>query len=172
MDGDTSGATLDPFFIFAAQALGMHLCKGMDNSPAMIRLQARHVQRSLELLAEVLRGSDLELKAQVALWVVAGSLIMRLSSLTHPYIGKACEAVNAAGLQFIPTYGRPPEFTEGLHEKFSILSQVIYFENYSFLTCGGATPTMTARIEEEFRCRLQVQPPSSLPLRSVFSVLL
>ena len=164
VDGDTSGAVLNPFFVLAAQSLGMHLCEGMDNSPAMVRLQARHVQSSLELLAEILGGRDLELKAQVALWVAAGSLIMRLSDLTYPYIERACEAVNSAGLQFIPTYGRPPEYTESLHEKLSVLSQIIYFENYLFLTCGGANPTMTARIEEEFRCRLQVRFVRSLRL--------
>lgn len=165
MAGDTSGTVLNPFFIFAAQSMGMHLCEGMDNLPAMVPLQARHVQRSLELLAEILAGRDLELKAQVALWVAAGSLIMRLTDLTQPYIERACEAVNAAGLRFIPTYGRPPEYTEDLHEKLSVLSQIIYFENYLFLTCGGAEPTMTARIEEEFTCRLQVRPASSSPLK-------
>ena len=139
----------------------MHLCEGVDTLPAMIRLQARHIQRSLELLADILGGRDLELKAQVALWVAAGSLIMRLSDFTHPYIERACTAVDAAGLQFIPTYGQPPEYSEDLHEKLSVLSQIIYFENFLFLTCGGAEPRMTARIEKEFRHRLQVRPSSS-----------
>jgi len=142
----------------------MYLCEGMDNSPAMIRLQARYIQKSLELLADVLSGHDWELKAQVALWVVAGSIIMRLDDVIHRYIERACAAVGAAGLQFIPTYGRPPDYSEDLHERLSVLSQIIYFENFSFLTCGGAGPTMTARIEEEFRHRLQVRLASSLPL--------
>ena len=141
----------------------MHLCEGMDNLSTMVHLQARHIQRSLELLAEVFRGRDLELKAQVALWVAAGSLIMRLSDLTHPYIVRACATVEAAGLQFVPTYGRPPEYSEALHEKLSVLTQIIYFENFLFLTCGGAEPTMSARIEKEFRDRLQVRT-ASIPL--------
>jgi len=112
---------------------------------------------------EVSEGRDWELRAQVALWIVAGSIVMRMSRITFQYIEKSCETVNTAGLQFIPTYGRPPEFSEDLHEKLSVLSQIIYFENFLFLTCGGAEPTMTARIEREFRHRLQVWPAISSP---------
>jgi len=139
----------------------------MDDSPAMIRLQAKHIQTSLESLVDIFGGCDWQLRAQVALWVAAGSVIMRMSDLTSTYIRRGCEAVNTAGLQFIPTYGRPPAFSEDLHEKLSVLSQIIYFENFLFLTCGGAEPTMTAGIEREFRHRLQVRPAisSSFPLR-------
>ena len=142
----------------------------MDDSSAMIRLQARHLQTSLELLADILKGRDWELRAQVALWVTAGSIILPFEGVTPRYIRRTCEAINTAGLQFIPTYGRPPGFSEDLHEKLSVLSQAIYFENFLFLTCGGAEPTMTARIEEEFRHRLQVGPTSSYRLHRVFSV--
>jgi len=151
----------------------------MDNSPAMIRLQAKHIQTSLESLVDIFEGHDWQLRAQVALWVSAGSIILRMSDFTHAYIRRSCEAVNTAGLQFIPTYGRPPEFSEVLHEKLSVLSQIIYFENFSFLTCGGVEPTMTARIEGEFRHRLQVRRAISssftlcvqYPLQEVYPVL-
>ena len=148
----------------------MHFCEGMDNSFAMIRLQARHLQASLEYLADIIRGRDWELRAQVALWVAAGSFILPFENIAALNIRKSCEAINTAGLQFIPTYGRPPEFSEHLHEKLSILSQAIYFENFLFLTCGGAEPTMTARIENEFRYQLQVGSTSSYRLHPVFSV--
>ena len=160
--GDTSGTIIHPFFIPAAQSLGMHFCEGMDNSPAMIRLQARHLQRSMELLMDIFKGHDLELRAQAALWVVAGSITMPVTHLNSFYIKMSCEAIDAAGLRFIPTYGRPPEFSEDLHEKLSLLSQAIYFENFLFLTYGGAEPTMTARLEDEFRHQLQVRPGSPL----------
>lgn len=169
MRGDTSGVVIHQFFILAAQSLGMHFCEGMDGSFAMIRLQARHLQTSLESLADILKGHDWELMAQAALWVTAGSIVLPFEGVTSRYIKKTCEAINVAGLQFIPTYGRPPGFSEELHEKLSILSQVIYFENFLFLTCGGAEPTMTARIEKEFRHRLQVEP-TSYRLHRVFSV--
>ena len=154
--GDTSGAVVNPFFIHAAQSMGMHFCDGLDKFPAMAGLQAKYVQASLELLTEISKGHDWELRAQVALWVVSGSMIMRLSYRTLSYIKKSCEAVDMARLQFIPTYGRPPPLSQDLREKLSILSQIIYFENFWFLTCGGAEPTMTARIEKEFRHQLQV----------------
>lgn len=73
---------------------------------------------------------------------------------------KSCEAVDTAGLQFVPTYGRPPVFSEALHEKLSVLSQIIYFENFLFLTAGGTEPMKTARIEKEFRYQLPVRHTS------------
>ena len=160
--GDTSGTIIHPFFIPAAQSLGMHFCEGMDDSPAMIRLQARHLQTCLELVADVFKRCDRELIARVALWIVAGSFILPFDTVLPQYLEKGCEAIDGAGLRFIPTYGRPPEFSEDLHEKLSLLSQAIYLENFVFLTCGGAEPTMTARLEKEFRHQLQVRPPSSL----------
>ena len=157
--GDTSGTIIHPFFIFSAQFLGMHFCQGMDDSPAMIKRQARHRQTCMELVVDIFRGRDLELTAQVALWAVATSIIM--PAIPNPlYIKKSCEAINTAELQFIPTYGRPPDFSEDLHEKLSLLSQAIYFENYLFLTHSGAEPKMTARLEKEFRHQLQVRSGS------------
>jgi len=125
---------------------------------------------SLESLTDIPKERDWELRAQVALWVTIGSFILPFfEGVSSLYIQKSCEAINTAGLQFIPTYGRPPEFSEALHEKLSVLSQTIYFENFLFLTCGGAEPTMTARIEKEFRHRLQVGS-TSYRLHRVFSV--
>jgi hypothetical protein len=156
LQGDTSGTVLNPFFIHAAQSMGMHFCNGVYKFPAMAGLQAKYVQAALERVAEISRGRDWELRAQVALWVASGSILMQLGYLTPSYLEKSCEAVNMAGLQFIPTYGRPPPLSPHLHEKLSVLSQIIYFENFLFLTCGGAHPTMTTRIEKEFRHQLQV----------------
>ena len=158
LGGDTSGTIIHPFFIPAAQALGMYFCEGMATSPAMVRLHAKHVQITLEWLAEIFNGCDWELRAQVALWVTSASVTLALNDYYIPlYMQRACEAVNTGGLGFIPPYGRPPTFSEDLHEKFSVLSQVIYFENFLFLTLGGGEPTMTARIEKEFRHQLGVR---------------
>jgi len=156
--GDTSGTVINPFFVCSAQSLGMFFCEGMDNLPPMIHLQARYMQMTLESLVDVFRGHDWELRVQVALWVAAGSIFLSVDNFTFLYIRRCCEAIDAARLQFIPTYGRPPEFSEDLHEKLSVLTQVIYFENFLFLTCGGEEPTMTTKIEKEFRHQLQVRP--------------
>ena len=161
--GDTSGTIIHPLFISAAQSLGMNFCKGVGDLPVMIKRQARHMQRALELFVDIFKGHDLELIARAALWVVAGAIIMPVTRLNPLHIKRSCEAIETAGLRFIPTYGRPPEFSEDLHERLSLLSQAIYFENYLFLTYGGVEPTMTARLEKEFRHQLQVRS-GSLPL--------
>ena len=54
---------------------------------------------------DILEGHDWELRAQAALWIEAGSVIVRMTNLARVYTQKSCEAVDAAGLQFIPTYG-------------------------------------------------------------------
>ena len=114
------------------------------------------MQSTLEYLADIFQGNDWELRALVAVWVISGSILLSANEIIYVYMQRSCEAVNAAKLQFIPMYGRPPGFSEDLHEKLSVLSQIIYFENFLFLACGGAEPTMTAKLEEEFRYRLQV----------------
>ena len=134
----------------------------MEKSPAMVRLQAKHLQKCFEWHLEIFKGNDWELRAQAAVWVVSSSIVLSLERPTSLYMQKSYETVNAGGLKFIPIYGRPPEFSEDLHEKFSVLSQIIYFENFLFLTCGGAVPMMAARIEKEFRYQLPVRSTSPL----------
>ena len=144
----------------------MYFCQGMEDSPSMVRLQAKHLQQCFEWLAEIFKEHDWELRAQVALWVTSSSIVLSIDHSISLYMQRSCEAVNTGGLQFVPTYGRPPEFSEDLHEKLSVLSQIIYFENFLFLTHGRAEPTMTQRIEKEFRYQLPVRlnyPLSCMP---------
>ena len=148
----------------------------MASSFTMVTLHARYVQKALEYLMEVLkettRRKNWDLQAQIALWITMGSVVLRLREVTTLYVKKSCDAVNLGGLRFIPTYGRPPEFSEDLREKLSVLSQIIYFENFLFLTCNGAQPRMTERIEWEFRHDLQVRSviPSFIESRFLYFV--
>ena len=158
LGGDTSGTIIHPFFIPAAEALGIYFCKGTASSPAVVRLHAKHVKISREWLAKIFKGCDWELRAQVALWVTSSAVTLALNDhYTLLYMQRGCEAVNTAGLRFIPAHGRPPVFSEELHEKLSVLSQIIYLENFLSLALGGGEPTMTARIEKEFRHQLPVR---------------
>lgn len=154
LHGDTSGNAIHPYFIHSTQSMGMYLYEDIDNFPTMVLRQARYLQTSFELMVEIFKGYDWELRTQVSLWNAAGSIIVSFGESTFMYMQRICEDVNAAGLRFIPAYGRPPVFSEALHERMSVLSQVIYFENFLFLTAGGAEPTRTARIEKEFRYQL------------------
>jgi hypothetical protein len=160
LHGDVSGTVINSFFIYAAQSLGMYFCDGISDSPTMVQLHAKHLQDALERLAEIFEGHDWELRAQAALWAITSSIMLSLDSFAFLYMEKGCDAINSGELGFISTHGRLPAFSEVLHEKFSVLSQIIYFENFLFLACDGAEPTMTTRIENEFRCRLAVRPPS------------
>jgi len=135
----------------------MHLCSGIGDSPAMVRLHAKHGQLAFEQIAEINRGFDAALKAKAFLFITSGSLFGRWIQLSRQYLTKACIALNAASLRFTPATGRPPELTEDVKEELSVLSQIIYFENYLFLTVDGVEPKMTVRIEKEFRHELQVR---------------
>jgi hypothetical protein len=59
-------------------------------------------------------------------------------------------------MRFIPKYEHPPPYSDEIHEKSTVLSQIIWMENLFFLTCGGERPKLTTKIEEEFRHELPV----------------
>jgi len=157
MRGDTSNTVVHPFFVPATAGLGMHLCAGIENSPVMVQLHAKHGQLAFEHVAEIVKGSDAYIKAQIFLFVAVASLYARWPKFSRQYLTKACIAINAASLRFVPATGRPPGLREDVHERLAVLSQMIYFENYMFLAVDGVEPKMTDRIEKEFRNELQVR---------------
>jgi hypothetical protein len=157
MHGDTSGDVVHPFFVHWSNTIGMHLCAGVGNSPAMSQLQAKHAQRTLEHLSETGKSDNAGLKAQMLLCAASGCLFQRFFRPARFYLTKACDVMNAADLRFIPVFGRPPELTEGVQERLTVLSQIVYMENYLFLAIDQTPPTMASRIEKEFRRELQVR---------------
>ena len=157
MHGDTSGDVVHPFFVHTSNAVGMHLRICVGDSPAMVRLHAKHAQRALEQISEVGRSGNMQLKAQMYLYAASACLFQRWFQPARAYLTEACDAVDAANLRFIPVSGRPPELTEEVQERLAVLSQIMYMENYLSLAIDRAPPTMTARIEEEFRHELQVE---------------
>ena len=155
---------VDPYFVYALQVLGMHLCEHLDYSPPMARLQARYAQRAWECLLEVYRGDNERLKAQGFIFFVYSLVFMGFSATTLLYLSKLCKIINDANLQFLPVYGRPPELSDQVREDITVLSQTIYLGNYFYLTLGGSEPTMTARLEREFRLDLEVRTIQRLSL--------
>ena len=157
MHGDTSGNVVHPFFVHSSNAVGMHLSAGVEDSPTMLRLHAKHSQRALEQMSEAGKSGNAELKAQMSLFVASACLFQRWFRPARAHLAKACDAVDAANLRFIPVFGRPPELTEEVQERFAVLSQIVYTENYLFLAIDRTPPTMAVRIEKEFRRELQVR---------------
>ena len=158
LHADASNTVVHPFFLHATAAIGMNFYTGAKDSPGVVRTHAKHAQLALEQVAEIIKGNDPHLKAQVYLVAATGSLYGGWFDSCRKGLTRAGIALNAAKLQFIPTIGRPPKLTEDVLERLAILSQMIYFENYMFLAVDGKEPKMTARIEEEFRYEL----PASL----------
>ena len=156
MRGDTSGNVVHPFFVHFSNAVGMHFRAGVEDSPAMLQLQARHAHQVLKHMSEAGKSNNAGLITQILLCTTAGCLFQRLFRPTRIYLKKACDTINAANLRFIPVFGRPPELTEEVQERLAVLSQAIYLENYLYLAIDRAPPTMTAQIEREFRHELQV----------------
>ena len=152
---DLSNAVVHPFFIHATAGLGMHFRANISDTPDMVRLHAKHGQLAWEQVVEISKGNDAHLKTQAYLLTATGSLYGRWFNFSREYLKKACIALNAAKLGFLPITGRPPELTEEVTERLAILSQNIYFENYMFLAVDGIEPKMTVRLEKEFRYELQ-----------------
>lgn len=154
--GDTSNIVINSIFVYQACSYGMHFVQDSVHVPDALNQQAKYAQLAWEELAKVQRGKDDYLKAQSMLSIGTCCVVFRWVDYARQYIQKACGVVNTTSLQFIPKYGHPPEYSEQVRERSTILSQVIYFENYMFLTYGGSEPNLTARIEREFRHELQV----------------
>jgi len=85
------------------------------------------------------------------------SLHARWLERARRFLTRACIALDAANLRFIPATGRPPGLTEDVHERLVVLSQIIYMESYLFLAVDGTGPKMAARIGEEPRRDLRVR---------------
>jgi len=155
--GDTSNAVVNRYFIYAFQAIGTHLCGAPGESPAMVKLQARYMQRAWETLIEIYKTDDQKLKAQGVLFFVYSLVIMGFMAGAPLYLWKMCKLIDNANIRFLPVYGRPAELSEQIREDVAVLSQTIYMENYLHLAFDGSAPVMTARIEREFRTDLQVR---------------
>ena len=154
---------LHRFFVRGPQSLAMSFV--LDNTPAAIRFQARWSQIALECLAELFSSKDYKAKVQAAAFAASGYTLMNLPQMALHYIQKSCSFIKMGNLRFVPTYGRPPEFSEDLHETLVALSQTVYWANYLFLMCGGPEPHATAEVEKEFRWELTVGVFAS-PLRA------
>ena len=154
--GDQSGAMLNRWFVCGPQGLGMPFLSGFGDTPTMLQFYARRTQTGWESLAELFRESDYKTKVQASVLVAAGNVLIHLPQTALLYIRKSCDFIKAGNLQFVPTYGRPPEFSEDLHETLVALSQTVYWANFLFLMCGGPEPHATAELEKEFRQELPV----------------
>ena len=54
--------------------------------------------------------------------------------LAHLYLWKTWKIPNGADMGFIPKYGHPPPYSDVIHEKSTVLPQIVWMENYFFLT--------------------------------------
>jgi hypothetical protein len=160
ISGDLSGAVLHRAFVLQGQMLGF--LSFADETPAMVLFHARRVQTTWEALADLFSGIDYKAKVHSASTVVPGFIYLRMPQMALLYIRKSCEFVQAGNLQFVPTDGHLPKFSEDLHETLVALSQTIYWANYLFLTCGGLEPYATAKLEWEFRQELPVGDIASI----------
>jgi len=156
MRGDVSNTVVNRLWVYMMQTLGVHFCE-TKISPFLIRLHAIHAQIMWEEVVDIQRGDDWELKVHLGYALAAGTLLMHLVHSTKLYVRKCCELINAIDMRFLPASGEPPELSEGIRENLTVLSQLIYLENYLFLTCDGPSPQQTARIEKEFRHELKVR---------------
>lgn len=134
----------------------MLFSQDFNRTPSAPEFQAKISQFAWEELAKIQQGNDDFLKVQAMLSVSSCCIVFRWVGYARQYIQKTCRIIDSARLRFIPTYGHPPEYSEEVRQRSTVLSQAIYFENYLFLACGGSEPKLTARIEREFRRELQV----------------
>jgi len=118
---------------------------------------------AFEWLAELFKSGDYRLKVQAAAHVASGYALLDLPQTSLLYIGKSCNFIQSGNIRFVPTCGRPPEFSEDLHETLVALSHTVYMATYLFLVGKGPEPRATVGLEKEFRQELPVCGPTSAP---------
>lgn len=156
VNGDMSNVVLHRFFMYKFLSLGMHHSTILKSSPPMFLLHARYIQRFWEELAAIQQGEDFDLKVQAMLFLTSACIFVRLVQVASLYLWKTCKILNGADIRFMPKYGHPPPLSDEIHERSTVLSQIIWMENYLFLACDGERPKLTTRIEIEFRNDLPV----------------
>ena len=152
--GDKSSTVLHRSFVCGAEALGFPAFT--DDTPAMVLFHARQIQTAWESLADLFKTNDYRAKVHGTSTIVPGFIYLRMPQMALLYIQKCYEFIQAGNVRFIPTYGRPPELSEDLHEILVALSQTMYWAIYLFLMRGGPEPRATAKLEKEFRQELPV----------------
>ena len=161
LQGDLSGSVLNRAFVCGGHVIGTMFTAGMDYSPAMVHFHARRVQAAWESLADLFKSDDYETCLHAAVLVVSSHVYMKMPQMALLYIQKSYEFIKKGDLRFVPTYGRPPRFSEDLHEILATLSQTIYWANYLFLMCGGPKPSAIEDLEQQFHQDLPVRKISS-----------
>ena len=160
MHGDKSGTVVHRAFVLGIQTVGFS--SFADCTPAMVRFHARRVQAFWEAAVDLFKGKDYRASTHFTSSLIGSWIYLRMPPLALLYTQKCCEFVQAGNLQFLPTYGRPPEFSEDLHEILAALTQVIYWSNYLFLMWSGPEPRATANLEKGFRKELPAGDIASL----------
>jgi hypothetical protein len=159
MRGDLCGTVVHPFFVHHAHALGMHYCTTLPDGKMAIIIQARYAQLTWESMAEISKERDHFLLLEAMFALASSCVFLRWLSITQAYLLKAIHIANEYCLSFVPKDGPVPAFSGGVHEHIAQLSQLIYLENFMFLTRNGTEPHATSRLEKEFRTELEVPDP-------------
>lgn len=170
MRGDLCGTVIHPFFVHHAHALGMHYCAALPDGKTAIIMQARYAQLTWESMAEISNGHDRFLLLEAMFALASSCVFLRWLDITQAYLLKAISIANECHLSFVPKGGPAPVFSGDVHEYIAQLSQLIYLENFLFLTRNGPKPQATSRLEKEFRTELEVTNTETTfqyePLRS------
>lgn len=159
MRGDLCGTVVHPFFVHHAHALGMHYCVALPDGKTAVVMQARYAQLTWESMAVISRGNDYFLLLEAMFALASSCVFLRWLDITQEYLLKAIHIANEHNISFVPEGCPAPAFSGDVHENIAQLSQLIYLENFLFLTRNGVEPKATSRLEKEFRTELEVKGP-------------
>ena len=162
MRGDLCGMVVHPFFVHQAHALGMHYCATLPDGKTAIIMQARYAQLTWESMADISEDQDHFLLLEAMFALASSCMLLRWLGITQTYLFKAIRIANEHRITFVPENDPAPAFSGDVHEHIVQLSQLIYFENFLFLTRNGVEPKATSRLEKEFRTELEVITPCHL----------
>lgn len=159
MRGDLCGTIVHPFFVHHAHALGMHYCATLPDGKTSVVMQARYAQLTWESMADIFEGQESFLLVEATFALASSCVLLRWLDITRTYLLKAIHIANERHMSFVPKDSPAPVFSGDVHEHIAQLAQLVYLENFLFLTRNGSEPKATFRLEKEFRTELEVTNP-------------
>ena len=162
MRGNLCGTAVHPFFVHQAHAVGMHYCTTLPDGKTAIIMQARHSQLAMESMTDIRKIKNHFLLLEVTFAFASTAMLLRWIDVAQASLIKAIGIANKYHMMFVPEDGPAPAFSGDIHKHVVQLSQLIYLENFLFLTRNGVQPKVTSRLEREFRTKLKVKRPLSI----------
>lgn len=143
--GDTSGKNIHPFFIHYSHLGGAQIYQEQQGSFCVLRVQAVHLRLAVDALATMKEEDDPFAFAQAYFYMGLANGYVQNVNTSIRLLRKSVETVRRNNIRYVPfsigdaTQQEPnilaslPEFSEEVHERAVLLSQMLHSETFMYI---------------------------------------